>query len=99
MTASPLLAEVLKWIHNPTTTEELESLLRQIPEARILAFLAIEETNRSLGTLLWAELGRRRGYFEFEFLTTSTAGSLKLELKGTAAAVSEPTLRIRKPKS
>lgn len=96
MNPSPALAEVLKWIHNPTTTEELESLLRQVPEARILAFLAVEEANRSLGTLLWAELGRRRGYFDFEYIVTRTAESLKLELKGTAAAVSEPTIRARK---
>ena len=96
MTPPRLFAEVLKWIHNPTTTSELERRLCRVPDAHILEFLAVEEVSRSLGTLLWAELGRRRGYFDFEYIVTRTAESLKLELKGTAAAVSEPTLRARK---
>lgn len=91
-----LFARLTTWCESPTTTEELEGLLKEARTEDLLAFTAAEEASPQVGTLAWAELGRRKGYFDFEYLTTNTSGQLKLELRGTARSVSQPTLRARR---
>lgn len=94
--SNTLFSRLVQWCANPTTTEELDAILKEASLRNLFDFVLIESASPEVGTLAWAEIGRRKGYFDFEYLTTNTSGQLKLELRGTARSVSQPTLRARR---
>lgn len=78
------LAALTQWTEAPTTVEALEKLLSEFSQAELMG-IAGASTSVTVGRIAWAELGRRRGYFDFVFkLSEST-----LDISAPAPAIHE----------
>ena len=91
-----LLNRVTQWTREPTTVDELVAILGEYQDVHLVAGVLIfsNDQDKAVARILWCELAKRRGLFEFEMHTTTTKGvPTELHFKAKAKAVSTVKLR------
>jgi hypothetical protein len=76
------MSKLITWCHNPDgKPETLEALLEALEEQDLRTLMDLEGP---VGRVAWAELGRRRGYANFEYFVRETEHEVTVEIVSEA---------------
>jgi hypothetical protein len=87
------IAKLVGWTHAPTTADELKALLRLLDESDLTTIMQ-NFRGQAAGTIAWAELGARYGYYEYTIGMARMNGRLELSFDGDSIPITQkPVIR------
>lgn len=88
------ISRLVAWVNNPTDdVEELRTIFDTIETSSLVWAALSPAFGDEVSTLAWAEMGRRRGVFNYEFSITSTGVNPKLSIRGALGPVARLQIR------
>jgi hypothetical protein len=88
------IQRLVNWVSNPAPVAALKEIVPALTQDDLL--LCIANISGPAGRIAWAELGRRRGFADFEIRFTELEGQLNLAFEAPAKAIhSEPMFDVK----
>lgn len=77
--------QLVRWVNYPSNPLELFEILKAIRDDELV--VAADKIGGNTGRIAWAEIARRRGYFEFDVAVSQGVNGLELSFSATAPPI------------